>query len=61
MPDPLESAARILRLVLRARRSGYILTRNTPTPYLWQLSDAEDHSPIHSAETLDDIERWLDR
>lgn len=60
MPDPLESADRILRLMLRAKQSGYRLARDTPTPYLWQLTDAEDHTPIHSAETLDEIERWLD-
>ncbi|WP_067891421.1 hypothetical protein [Nocardia vaccinii] len=55
-----ESAARILHLIRRATRSGYLLTRDSPTPYLWQLRDADDHTPIHSAETLDEIERWLD-
>ncbi|WP_153413244.1 hypothetical protein [Nocardia macrotermitis] len=63
MPDrgPQPTPARILHVVLRAARSGYRLTRDSPTPYLWQLSDALDHSLIHAAETLDEIERWLDR
>lgn len=54
-----ESVGRILHLLHRATRFGYLLTRDSPTPYLWQLRDAEDHTPIHSAETLDEIERWL--
>jgi len=59
--EPLDpTIGRALRIIRRAARSGYRLTRGNPTPYLWQLTDAEDNTPIHAAETLDEIERWLD-
>ncbi len=59
-PRPDITAARILHLLERSARAGYRLTRDTPRPYLWQLSDAEDYTLIHTAETLDGIEQWLD-
>ncbi len=51
---------RVEALAARAGRAGYRLVRGWASPYPWQLLDAEDDEPIHTAATLDLIERILD-
>ncbi|MBY8859678.1 hypothetical protein K7711_24645 [Nocardia sp. CA2R105] len=51
---------RAIALTTRATTQGYRLVRQNPTPYTWQLLDITDNTPIHTAESLDDIETWLD-
>lgn len=51
---------RAIALAARATTQGYHLVRIAPTPYTWQLLDVTDRSPIYTAESLDDIETWLD-
>ncbi|MQY18573.1 hypothetical protein [Nocardia macrotermitis] len=50
---------RAIALAARATTQGYRLVRLTPTPYTWQLLDALDQTPIYTADSLDDIETWL--
>ncbi|MBF6175134.1 hypothetical protein [Nocardia blacklockiae] len=56
--DPV--TRRVQELAARAGRAGYRLVRGWAAPYAWQLLDAEDDEPIHTAATLDLIERILD-
>jgi hypothetical protein len=55
--DP--ESARVQWLTGRAARAGYRLVRGPGYPHAWILRDASDDAPIHSAATLDDIEKWL--
>ncbi|MFJ1456579.1 hypothetical protein [Nocardia sp. N2S4-5] len=55
--DP--ATRRVRELAARAGRAGYRLVRGWP-PHAWHLLDAEDGEQIHTAATLDLIERILD-
>ncbi|WP_157116732.1 hypothetical protein [Nocardia vaccinii] len=49
-----------IALTARAATLGYRLVRDNPTPYQWQLLDRTDNTPLYTADTLEDIENWLD-
>lgn len=49
-----------IALTARATTLGYRLVRNNPTPYKWQLLDLTDNAVVYTADTLEDIETWLD-
>ncbi|MFI5779277.1 hypothetical protein [Nocardia sp. NPDC051570] len=51
---------RIRQLTERAKRAGYRLVRESPMPYVWLLADVIDGEQVHVADTLDDVERWLE-
>lgn len=51
---------RAVALTARATTRGYRLVRRNPLPYKWQLLDLTDDEPVYIADTLDDIETWLD-
>ncbi|WP_067676201.1 hypothetical protein [Nocardia miyunensis] len=51
---------RAITLIARATTQGYRLVRNNPTPYKWQLLDLTDNEPVYTADTLEEIETWLD-
>lgn len=54
--DP--ESARIRHLSARATRAGYRL-ECTGVPCDWELLELEDGTLIYSADTLDEIEKWL--
>ncbi|MBF6176187.1 hypothetical protein [Nocardia blacklockiae] len=54
------AADRLRLLAARATRAGYRLAHTPEYPHEWQLLDAEDGAPLHSATTLEGIARWLD-
>lgn len=58
LTDPV--TARVLRLTLRARRAGYRMVWESQPPYRWKLLDAGDGACLHTAQTLEQLERWLD-
>ncbi|WP_216902755.1 hypothetical protein, partial [Nocardia alni] len=59
-PPPDEALDRIRAALTRAAHLGYRLVHDYPIPYRWRLLDAEDNEPLYSADTLDEIEAWLD-
>ncbi len=58
LTDP--ATRRVRELAARAGRAGYWLVRGWGSPHAWHLLDAEDGEQIHTAATLDLIERILD-
>ncbi|MGI5219904.1 hypothetical protein [Nocardia sp. CA-290969] len=59
-PDSSNTVATFGALAIRARRSGYQLTRGSQRPEFWSLLDAEDGETLHTASSLTEIARYLD-
>ncbi len=52
-------STRVELVTRRAARAGYHLVHGSDATYAWVLLDAEDEIPLHSAATLDQIDKWL--